>query len=268
MPARRVMLGTQSAQVCDTPIHKDFWDLVDRGGWEPATLQAIDRFASGAIVIDIGAWIGPTALAAARSAVKVVAYEPDPEALRELRANLALNEVTNVEVRQCALIDRDGELPFGPGTLDQLGLSVSSLVYGRSTLMVRARDGRQEARQPEFQQAGLVKIDVEGAEYRLIRSLRWYLRQRRPTLLLSIHGVRWRNHQFTLGRVHPKANAMLARVANAIERAPLVWSLRTYPFWYIATHGSWHALGRRSRWKLLGQLGEQELLLSTTAYED
>ena len=262
------MLGAQSTQVSDTPIHKDFWDLVDRGGWEPATLEAIDRFAPGATVIDVGAWIGPTALVAARSASKVVAYEPDPEAASELRANLELNEVTNVEVRQWALFDRDGELPLSPGMLDELGLSVSSLVYGRPTLMVRVRNARQEAREPEFQHAGLVKIDVEGAEYRLIRSLRSYLNQRRPTLLLSLHGVRWRGPPIHDGEGHPKANAVLTHIANAIERAPLLWSLRMYPFWYIDRTEVGMSPGQRSRWKLLGQIAEQELLLSTTAYEN
>jgi FkbM family methyltransferase len=194
----------------------------------------------------------------------VVAYEPDPAAVTELRRNLQLNAITNVEVREFALFDRDGELPFGgPTAGDNLGLSVSSLVYGVRAVTVRAVDAHREALTPEFEQASLLKIDIEGAEYRLLRSLHTYLRQRHPSLLLSLHGVRWRNTHLMPG--HRWLNAAFRRLANAAERLPLLWRLRHYPYWYLCIGGRWRALPLTSRWRLLG-LQDRELLLTCEAY--
>jgi FkbM family methyltransferase len=265
-PARRVRLGGEMFEVGDAPTHRPFWDLVDTGGWEPATIEALSRLTPSRVYIDVGAWIGPTVLLAARMAETVVAYEPDPVAAMELRANVARNGLTNVEVREIALFDRDGDLPFGPGMLDELGLSVSSLVYGSATTTIRSCDARHEAASPEFERAALVKIDVEGAEYRLIQRLAPYLRRHHPTLLLSLHAVRWRDRTFVPA---PRwVNAAIRWLANAAERAPLLWMLRHYRYWYLDTLHTWQPLPLRSRLRLLGHLGEQALLLSNEPYPE
>src|SRR4051794_20749320 len=69
-----------------------FWELFDKGLWEPSTLRVLrDRLRVGARYVDIGAWVGPTALVAAAAGAQVEAFEPDPGALDELEANLAAN---------------------------------------------------------------------------------------------------------------------------------------------------------------------------------
>jgi FkbM family methyltransferase len=237
---------------------------VDAGKWEPATLEAIEALSPGGLVVDVGAWIGPTVLAAAPLATRVIAYEPDPVAAEELRSNVERNGLTNVEVRQVALFDRDGELPLSPGMLDELGLSVSSLVYGPASVSVRARDARSEVQAPEFGNAALLKIDVEGAEYRLIGRIAPFLRQHQPALLLSLHSVRWQDRHLVRG---PRwLNNFVRRVANAGERAPLLWRIRRYKHWYLDRAEGWKPLTWMERWTLVAAFGEQELLLSDDPY--
>jgi FkbM family methyltransferase len=261
---RTVLLAGAPTSVGDVETHRAFWDLVDAGHWEPATLEAITRLADGGVYIDVGAWIGPTVMAAARKASVVVAYEPDPVAAAELRRNIALNGLTNVEVRELALLDRDAALPLGPGMLDELGLGVSSLVYGSRTLSVPVRDARHEATSDEFLRCSLLKIDVEGAEYKLIARLAPYLRRHPPTLLLSLHGVHWRNRSFDY---MPRQMARLyRRLRSAAERLPLVWRLRSYPFAYIDDGKVWRAISWARRWALIADITEQELLLSHYPY--
>ena len=263
-PNRSIHLGSRQVEVGTGEQHKNFWDLVDAGRWEPATLEAIELLSAKGIMIDVGAWIGPTVLAAAPLATRVIAYEPDPVAAAELRSNLERNELGNVEVREVALFDRDGELPLGPGMLNELGLSVSSLVYGPASVSVRSRDARREVEAPEFADATLLKIDVEGAEYRLIRRIAPFLRKRQPNLLLSLHSVRWQDRDLI---PRPKRiNDLLRRLANAGERAPLVWRLRRYKYWYLDHGESWVPITGMARWNLVVAFGEQELLLSRVPY--
>ncbi len=181
-------------------------------------------------------------LVGARTAETVVAYEPDPAAVAELRANVARNGLTNVEVREIALFDREGDLTFGPGMLNELGLSVSSLMYGSATTTIKACDARLEAASPAFEGTALVKIDVEGAEYRLIKRLAPCLRRRHPTLLLSLHSVRWRHRAFVPAPAPRWVNSAARWLANAGERAPLLWRLRHYRHWYLDTHYTWQPL--------------------------
>jgi FkbM family methyltransferase len=261
---RTVDLAGEPTRVGADDKHRAFWDLVDDGRWEPCTFEAIDQLAEGGVYIDVGAWIGPTVLAAARRARTVIAYEPDPVAVTDLRHNVECNGLTNVEIREIALFDRDTELAIGPGMLDELGLSVSSLVYGSRSVTVTARDARQEATSDVFRQCSLLKIDVEGAEYGLIRRLAPYLRKHRPALLLSVHGVQWRTRTFR--RLSPRMADRYRKLRSVIERSSLMWRLRSYPYVYIGAGPSWRQLSGPDRRAIVADIDEHELLLTVRPY--
>lgn len=88
----------------------DIWALVSRNDWEANSARVLRETLAarpGADVIDIGAWVGATALhAALLGAGKVLAVEPDPLAFEELWANVRLNPATvggrTVALRHCA----------------------------------------------------------------------------------------------------------------------------------------------------------------------
>ena len=66
-----------------------FWNKVEAGLWEPETLALIDQqITPGTTFLDLGAWVGPTALYAAARGARVIALEADPVALAQLRAKL------------------------------------------------------------------------------------------------------------------------------------------------------------------------------------
>ncbi len=174
--------------VADSPEYRLFWDEVDSGVWEPTTLNVLRKsFENGGIFIDIGAWIGPTTLLAAKFATKVISYEPDPVAATELRRNVELSGFGNIEINQVALFDRDGTLSFGGGAGGELGRSGSSLMSGLMSTTVETKDIRKLLSQEEWITCKVLKIDIEGAEYRLIGLLRSYLNLNHPRLLLSTH---------------------------------------------------------------------------------
>ncbi len=65
-------------------LHQDvgynFW-LEKYSSWEPGTFKVLDQYLSkDKDYLDIGAWVGPTAIYGSFISRKVVAVEPDPVA--------------------------------------------------------------------------------------------------------------------------------------------------------------------------------------------
>jgi FkbM family methyltransferase len=245
-----IKLNGVPTTVSDNSAYKEFWNHVDACEWEITTLSAIDSLLpSGGVYIDVGAWIGPTVLVGARKARKVVAYEPDPVAAAELHRNISLNELKNVEVREVALFDRDGVMSFGGGKAE-LGESSSSLTYGPHSISVQVKDAAQEVNTVEFQNCSLLKIDVEGAEYRLLPRMRPFLQRNKPALLLSVHPF-----YFSRGNIFKVRfiSGVLRRLLHIYDRAMLFWLLRSYRHIYRDERTAWADAG--AHWKKLSFLG-------------
>ncbi len=140
------------------------------------------------VVYDAGANVGFYTLLAARSVPvggHVCAFEPVPRNVRYLERHVQLNALRNVVVWPVALADIGGEERFASegsaheGRLDSGGPeTVRVAVIDEITAAGRAPD-------PD-----LIKIDVEGAELRLLSGSRHTIERARPTILLSTHGER------------------------------------------------------------------------------
>jgi len=72
--------GATGPLVPPRSVWSEFWERFDQGLWEPRTLQKLSALRDGDLFVDIGAWIGPTTLAAAVNGARVLAFEPDPVA--------------------------------------------------------------------------------------------------------------------------------------------------------------------------------------------
>jgi predicted nicotinamide N-methyase len=111
---RRVRIGTREIHVADD--QPTFWDRVEAGCWESGTLTVIDQLVDrGTTFLDLGAWVGPTALYAAGRARRVIAVEADPAALAQLERNLAANPdlAPCIEVVARAIHAREGPVTLG-----------------------------------------------------------------------------------------------------------------------------------------------------------
>lgn len=176
----------------DLRREKDLW----LGTYEPAVLQAIqDWVKPGMSVYDVGANIGYVSLALAKAVGKagqVVAFEPLPENLDRLRANMALNSAgSRVQVVGSAVGARAAQEPFmrhASGGMGKLQTSKGRQIdyEGTLTVDVIALDDwikDRESRPPE-----LIKIDVEGGEGAVLEGLLDTLVNNHPTLLIELHG--------------------------------------------------------------------------------
>ena len=78
--------------------------------------------APGEVVIDVGAHVGFFSVVAAGAGARVIAIEPNPDLVVQLRRNLSLNAAGSVQVIEGAAGEREGmETLYVPGTVRGFG---------------------------------------------------------------------------------------------------------------------------------------------------
>ncbi len=119
-----------------------------------------DCLRPGDVMVDVGANVGNTALAASVTVGpggRVFAYEPHPRTCRFLRGNVALNHAHNVETHNLALGAEEGTVTFSDVTSDDRN-RVTASAEGMQVPIQRLD------RALNCERISLLKIDVEGYE--------------------------------------------------------------------------------------------------------
>lgn len=170
----------------------DHWDCLRNGKWEHLTFGVFDNFVKKTdVVLDVGAWIGSTALYLCQKCKTCYALEPDHVAFSKLNANIKLNGFKNI-VQYCgALSDKDGiEVLYNNNIGDSSSSSVSK----------RDRSFRAEAitiesfiKRYKIHKVDFIKMDIEGAENILLPAMANWLRKHKPILYVTIHRQYIRN---------------------------------------------------------------------------
>jgi FkbM family methyltransferase len=154
--------------------------LAISGVWEPNVTAAFARVLSpGDVCVDVGAHIGYYTLLASRlvgASGHVYAFEPSPVNYRALRANLELNGVDNVTAYEVAVgrEERTAVLNEGPGTNTgraTLRAPVVERDAGRPQVTVEVRPLTGQIPAEDLERVRVVKIDAEGSEVEVLRSL-------------------------------------------------------------------------------------------------
>lgn len=158
------------------------------GGFETAETEwLLARVRPGTAAIDVGANVGMYAVPLAGRAEQVLAFEPAPENVRRLEANLARNGLGNVTVRPVALGERPGELLLRLGD-DPMFHSTTEVAEQRGTgdeVRVEACVLDDEWRAAGSPEVSALKVDVEGGEAGVLRGATALLSECRPALLVE-----------------------------------------------------------------------------------
>jgi len=144
---------------------------------------------SARAAVDIGANIGNHTCYMARYFKKVIAVEPNPTVSSVLKSNLVANDIGNVEMYEVGLSDTIGRLPFvecsrnfgasrvliadqpaGAGKTKELPVTTGDSILKACEIPV-----------------GLIKIDVEGFELKVLKGLSNTLAQHKPVVLFEAH---------------------------------------------------------------------------------
>lgn len=146
---------------------------------------------ANSIALDVGANIGNHSCYFSKYFDSVISFEPNPGTAMLMRANLLLNNITNVSVQEIGLSDQKRELPFlqdnenlgGSGFKDSqptgspkgryLGVDQGDIVLNR--LSIRNK------------KIALIKLDVEGHEYPALKGLEVTITRNRPIIMFETH---------------------------------------------------------------------------------
>jgi FkbM family methyltransferase len=161
------------------------------GLWEPELSTWIARqLRPGDTFVDVGANIGYYSLLASGlvgDSGRVTAIEASPGIFQQLQANLARNHVTNVRSVNVAAADQRGVLPIFCGPDHNVGqTSLLSRPGLEPAGTIEAAPLSEILERGEIAQARLIKVDVEGAEGRVLPGLLPLLGSTRPDLELIV----------------------------------------------------------------------------------
>lgn len=247
-------------QVDEATAYDGYWESVRDGLWEPGTLRAIAALIdTGDTFVDVGAWVGPTTLAAAACGACVHAFEPDPIALEGLRTNVHHNPelAERITVHPVALARAAGEARL---TAPELGQSMSSLVKAHGEhRTVETRSFAAVMDDPQLRGARVLKIDIEGGEYDLLAPLAALLAATTTVLMLSTHVQHLRDR---LPAGLPRLLRLVGLQILSLGQLRVAWHLRRRRHWYECRDGRWEPIGLLPRVVRLVQFSEKELIVS------
>jgi len=123
-------------------------------------------------ILDCGANIGFSSLSYKRKYpnAKIIAFEPDPTFLPVLKRNLSHNGATDVEIVDAAVWTENASSYWYVEGIDGSHLSDEYIEPSRRTT-VKTIDLREYLNRP----VDLLKLDIEGAEYRVIEHVKQHL---------------------------------------------------------------------------------------------
>lgn len=147
------------------------------GSFEPESMARwLAALKPGHVAIDVGAYTGLYAIAAALAGSAVMAYEPNPTVFARLQQNVMLNGV-EVEYQQLAAGNEHGfrSMWIAHGHMTSAG----RLDQRRGGEEIQVRIGRVLSERP----VSVMKLDVEGHELEVLRGAHAILERDRPVVI-------------------------------------------------------------------------------------
>jgi FkbM family methyltransferase len=179
----------------------DPYDLVSRkllevGVWEPQSIQAVaDHLSPNATFIDVGAHIGYYSLKAATIIGPnghILSIEPNPQTLPKLRGNIEASQADAVSVWPVACAQSESTLQFFAAPESNTGESslskdnASQEGAAAVSYSVQARPLDAIVKEAKLDRIDVIKIDVEGAEFEVLKGAATILDSYRPVLVMEL----------------------------------------------------------------------------------
>jgi FkbM family methyltransferase len=191
------------------PNEKVFLDYLQAGiSFEPDVANAfVTLLHAGDVAVDVGANCGYLTVLAAilvGPTGHVVSFEPDPENVARLRANLVLNDCENVTVIEKAVTNHVGDVEFFINSDNSGGNALwdpaqypgnEKCLATPMRLTVPGTTLDAEWEQLRLPAPKLIKIDTEGADLRVLEGARDLLSRQKPRFVIS------ELHEFALAKM-------------------------------------------------------------------
>ena len=162
--------------------------------FEASELELVRKHFKGGVFVDVGANIGNHALyfGKLQNCTKIIAFEPNPHALRILKINILLNHLDQkIELHELALGAKTAleTITFSAGNLGRaLIVQGSQTSAGPDHAQVQVKKGDDILKDTKVD---FIKIDVEGFEMQALKGLVKTIKRCRPTLFVEV----WQENQ-------------------------------------------------------------------------
>lgn len=160
----------------------DLWMLSTIGEQELRKYFILDKGS----FLDIGANVGKYTVIVGKElekSGKVFSFEPEPSNLAALKRNVELNGLNNIVILPLACSDEQGSLSF---YLDKTNTGGHSLVKKtKNKIIVNAERLDIIIKEKKIKDVRLIKIDVEGAEMRVLQGAKELLKKQHPKIIFE-----------------------------------------------------------------------------------
>lgn len=195
--------------------------------WEKETFQVFRRFANPEkTVIDVGAWIGLTAIWLSKHFKNVICIEADILSVKTLQNNLKSSDCDNCSIIDKAIYSEKTKIIFGNNKFNnsQLNSSMSQIkssITSQQDYECETITLQEILQNVEGQDIGLIKVDIEGGEEHILRDLITNFKERNIPTYISFHYSWWNNKNidsFTdLLNSIPVYNESFIRITNPVD---------------------------------------------------
>lgn len=165
-----------------------YLSILRDGAWEPWIVRAaLAALRPGDVFYDIGANVGCIALEiAAAASVEVHAFEPQPRLAHAVAVSAKLAQLARVHVYAAAVGDHEGTIPLClPG--HSVHASIRTATRGERTILVPVLTIDGLVARGQLPPPSVIKVDVEGAEFQVLRGAQQTLQIHRPILLFEVN---------------------------------------------------------------------------------
>ena len=162
------------------------------GLYEPEKFAAIKAdLSEGCTFLDIGGNKGDFALFAGTivgPSGRSICFEPHPDNADWIGKSIALNDFMHVSLEQVALADEEGDAELNIGGKSGQH-SLEPRRRDRGVVRVRTMRLDDYVKAEGIDRVNVMKIDVEGAEDRVITGAAKTLERDRPVIFLDVHNI-------------------------------------------------------------------------------
>ena len=181
--------------VVDHNDYQKFWNNFNN--WENKDLDfVIEKAEKDKIFVDIGAWIGPYTLLAAKLGMKVYAFEPDKVAFEVLKKNIQLNDFKHKPKIFNFGLSKKENIAYLYSNTEEFGKSESSTINYKN----KQNSKKSEINLKKFFQEinkikinnlpskiQILKVDIEGGEFFFEKDIYNFVKLNKLYCILSYH---------------------------------------------------------------------------------
>ncbi|MGV8879827.1 MAG: FkbM family methyltransferase [Sphingobacteriaceae bacterium] len=177
------------------------WTIVSTGTYEAEIEKLIAiSLKEGDVALDIGANIGLQSLRMSNqvgASGNVIAFEPLPYLQEKLLSNCRLNHARNIQLMPFALSDEPGSFHYliDESSWNQGTFSLGYPALGNTSCLVEVKVADHLKEIQQLKRLDLIKIDVEGFEFPVLKGLKNTLCKFSPRIIFEYDVNYWKANE-------------------------------------------------------------------------